>query len=114
MDKPDAVREKADVLCCMDCPKPYSEFGLDLHVPRAQWLAINPNEGGVLCAQCIVNRLAKLPGVTVVHAIAEISPHYRQSCINEGLRMAAEVCNDNNKLLMASILSLIPDKPKEG
>lgn len=64
----------APPLGCMDCGLLYSKFPLDVHLPRSQWLLIHENEGGVLCAQCIVTRAAKIPGCTVVHAILEISP----------------------------------------
>lgn len=60
---------------CLDCERPYSEFGMDVHLPRSQWLAIHPDEGGVLCAQCIVNRVSqKMDGATVIHLIVEVSP----------------------------------------
>ena len=58
----------------MDCKKPYKEFGLDIHLPRSQWLEIHPDEDGLLCAQCIIDRSAKVKGCTVVHAILEITP----------------------------------------
>ncbi len=55
-------------LACDDCALPYAEFPLDLVLPDEQWEAIHPAEAGVLCAQCIVRRASKVPGVTVVHA----------------------------------------------
>lgn len=58
---------------CLDCKKPYSEFGMDILLPRGQWLAINPNERGLLCAQCIVNRAEKLNGAIVIHAVIEMA-----------------------------------------
>lgn len=60
---------------CLDCGLPYSEFPLDVVLPRAQWLEIHPDENGLICAQCIVKRAAKVRGVTCVHAILEIAPH---------------------------------------
>lgn len=60
---------------CLDCGKPYSEFPLDMILPRPQWLEIHPDENGLLCAACIVARAAKVPGATCVHAIIEIAPH---------------------------------------
>lgn len=57
-------------LRCLDCGLLYSDFGLDNHVPRAQWLAIHPDENGVLCANCVVKRMEKL-GATCVYMIAE-------------------------------------------
>jgi len=54
---------------CMDCDLAYSNFPLDMMLPDEQWLMIHP-EGldGLLCAQCIVSRAAKLPHATVVMA----------------------------------------------
>lgn len=66
--------EEVSQVACMDCGLPYEEFPLDVILPRSQWLDINPADGGVLCAGCIVKRAAKIPGCTVVHAILEISP----------------------------------------
>ena len=64
---------------CLDCGKSYSAFGMDTHLLRSQWLEIHPDENGLLCAQCIVNRIqAKVKGATVIHLIAEVSP-----CTNE-------------------------------
>jgi hypothetical protein len=62
------------VVRCLDCGKRYAEFPLDVVLPRSQWLAIHPADGGVLCAACIVKRAAKVPGATVVHAVIEIAP----------------------------------------
>jgi hypothetical protein len=60
---------------CLDCGKPYSEFPIDVILPRPQWLTIHPDDGGLLCAACIVTRAAKVPGVTCAHMILEIVPH---------------------------------------
>ena len=57
---------------CLDCGLPYSEFGLDNHVPRSQWLEIHPEENGVLCANCVVKRASRIPGCTLVHMIFEV------------------------------------------
>lgn len=59
-------------LSCMDCKMPYSKFPLDMLFPRGQWLAINPKDGGLLCANCMVKRASKLKGAVVVHAVVEI------------------------------------------
>lgn len=59
---------------CLDCGLPHEQFPLDVNLPRGQWLAIHPDEHGLLCAACIVARAAKLPGAVVVHAIIEIRP----------------------------------------
>lgn len=57
---------------CMDCGLEYSKMGLDLVLPRAQWLEINPNEGGILCANCIVKRCENVKGACCVHGIIEV------------------------------------------
>lgn len=64
------------VAACMDCGLPYERFPLDVLLPRAQWLRIHPDEGGLLCAACIVQRVKdRIPGATVIHAVAEVTPH---------------------------------------
>src|SRR5690242_11416261 len=68
---------------CLDCGLPYERFPLDVILPRAQWLEIHPAEHGLLCAACIVERAAQVPGVTCVHAILEI--HARRSPDGDGL-----------------------------
>jgi hypothetical protein len=68
---------------CLDCGLPYSQFPLDVVLPRAQWLAIHPDEHGVLCAGCIVKRAATVAGATVVHAVIEITPQrHCDTCIH--------------------------------
>lgn len=65
---------------CRDCGLPYEAFPLDVNLPRSQWMEIHPEgEGGLLCAQCIVERAAKVPGCTVVHAVLEIAPVARRA-----------------------------------
>lgn len=51
---------------CMDCGLSYYKFGLDSVLPHDQWKLINPNNEGLLCANCIVMRAAKLGSVVVV------------------------------------------------
>lgn len=63
---------RASHVGCMDCGFPYSEFGIDLVMPRAQWMEIHPQEDGVLCANCMMQRASKVKGATCVHAIIEI------------------------------------------
>ena len=60
---------------CLDCGLRYEDFGLDVILPRPQWLTIHPNEHGLLCARCIVARAAKVPGATCCHLIIEVAPH---------------------------------------
>ena len=59
---------------CIDCSLPYEEFGLDMTLPDEQWLMIH-REGydGLLCANCIVERAAKLEGSIAVRAKIEIA-----------------------------------------
>lgn len=61
------------VVCCEDCDKPYTEFGLDLVLPDSQWEEITGRSDGsvILCANCIVKRAAKLSKFTVVKAQLE-------------------------------------------
>jgi len=60
--------ESTSVVRCRDCGIPYSELGLDLVLPDQQWERIFPEEGGILCANCICKRAAKRDGATVIHA----------------------------------------------
>jgi hypothetical protein len=55
-----------DPLSCMDCGLPYSMFSVDSTLPDEQWRMIHDSEGGLLCAQCMVERASKLPGVVAV------------------------------------------------
>ena len=49
---------------CMDCGLDYEhDFPLDVVLTKEQWLLIHPQDGGVLCGNCIVKRAAKLPHV---------------------------------------------------
>lgn len=65
--------------CYGGCGRRYEDFGLDVLLPTPLWNQIavgspflddtidpvdREGRGGVLCAQCIVNRLALLQGVT--------------------------------------------------
>ena len=61
-------------LTCMDCTKLYIEFPLDMVLPDEQWALIHNSPGGVLCANCIVKRAAKLHGAVVVRAVIEFAP----------------------------------------
>lgn len=63
----------------MDCGLPYKKFGMDLVMPRAQWLEINPKDGGLLCANCMMKRASKIHGATCIHAIIEIAPRKKSS-----------------------------------
>ena len=61
------------VNCCKDCELPYQEFGIDTTLPDEQWLMIHPEGfGGLLCANCIVNRASHLPGIIAARMRLEI------------------------------------------
>lgn len=48
---------------CLDCGCDYAAtMALSLLIPRDQWLLIHPEDGGVLCANCMLRRAEKLPG----------------------------------------------------
>ena len=66
---------------CLDCGKPYSDFPLDATLPDEQWRMIHDSEGGLLCANCMVARLAKLPGAIAVRMRLEFAkePPYEPS-----------------------------------
>lgn len=56
---------------CLDCGKPYGEFGLDMVLSDEQWLMLHPEKDGLLCACCIVRRAERLLGATIVRATIE-------------------------------------------
>lgn len=58
-------------LTCIDCDRMYKDFGLDVVLSDEQWELIHPNEKGVICAQCIVNRAEKIKGVINVNLTLE-------------------------------------------
>jgi len=59
---PVATEETAQVKC-LYCGQDYSKQPLDVVLSKEQWLLLNPDDGGVLCAACIVKRAAELPHV---------------------------------------------------
>lgn len=74
--EPPAAAQPADALkaVCLDCGLDYGDFGMDTLLPRWQWLMIHPSEGGLLCANCIVKRAAKIPGAVGLQAVIGIAP----------------------------------------
>ena len=58
---------------CLDCGLPYEQFGMDLQLPRSQWLLIPPEENGLLSACGIVKRAAKLKGACSIQGVIEIA-----------------------------------------
>ncbi len=57
---------------CMDCGLDYEDFGLDMTLPREQWLLIHPADGGLLCANCMVRRAGMLDGAIAMRAEIEL------------------------------------------
>lgn len=53
---------------CLDCGLDYGQFGLDVLLPRWQWLEIHPDENGLLCGRCIAVRAARIHGSVAIHA----------------------------------------------
>jgi len=48
---------------CMDYGADYEEtMAISLLIPKTQWLRINPEDGGLLCANCMLRRASALPG----------------------------------------------------
>jgi hypothetical protein len=47
----------------MDCGLDYGQYPLDVVLKKEQWLLIHPDDGGVLCANCIVERASRLQAV---------------------------------------------------
>lgn len=60
---------------CMDCGLPYASFGIDTTLPDDQWLMINRKGGfnGLLCANCMVRRASKLPGIIAARMTLEFA-----------------------------------------
>lgn len=85
----------ATVVRCLDCGLHYADFPLDMTLPDEQWLAIHPDDGGVLCAGCIVKRAEKLPGRIAVRARIEFggnsAPTGRDRWTNEDLLAGREI-----------------------
>ena len=57
-------------MTCLDCGGDYDKLmACDFVLPREQWLKINPADGGVLCANCMVRRAAGLTGTINITGI---------------------------------------------
>lgn len=65
------------MLKCEDCGLPYQDFPLDTTVPNSQWHDIHPEhpEGGILCANCMVRRASRLPGIIAARMVFEFAPY---------------------------------------
>ncbi len=59
---------------CLDCGLDYADFGIDVLLPRHQWLLIHPDDGGLLCARCIALRAAQVPKAVALHVVIGIAP----------------------------------------
>jgi hypothetical protein len=71
----DFPRGANGAVACLDCGMLYRDFPLDVNLSRGQWLLIHPDDGGVLCANCIVRRVReRIPSATVCHLVVEVSP----------------------------------------
>lgn len=57
---------------CMDCGLSHGQYH-EMLFPRSQWLMINPKDAGMLCANCMLARAAKLPGQIGVVALVTFS-----------------------------------------
>jgi hypothetical protein len=82
-----STRTAEDEGGCEDCGRPYPH-GLDMVLTKKQWVAIYPEDSGVLCPSCIVNRAARLPGSIAVYAHIVKGEHYDSPDSLEGMILA--------------------------
>lgn len=93
------AREEQDIapiggdVRCMDCGALYRDFPLDTTLPDEQWRQIHPNDGGVLCASCMVKRGAMLPRVIALRARFEFANEPYQLAAAEARLRAVEQAN---------------------
>lgn len=98
--KADALRPagtvNGDLYCYGGCGRRYEDFGLDTILPTPLWnqIAVGPpfrephpsdereGRGGVLCAACIVQRLADIPGTTVARLTVDLLPRTAKAFLN--------------------------------
>jgi len=57
--------------CCDSCGEPDEGMPVDITLPNHQWSAIKGDDE-LLCANCIVKRASKLPGIIAVRAVFDI------------------------------------------
>lgn len=62
------------MVVCRECGVPYETLGLDITLPDDQWAMIYPEDGGILCANCIAKRAARLPRAIAIRAYIEFAP----------------------------------------
>lgn len=68
-----AAMKNLPPLACLDCGTPYQSFPLDSTLPNDQWRMIHDSEGGILCANCMVERASKLPGAVAIRMQIEFA-----------------------------------------
>lgn len=62
---------------CLDCQVNYDTImPISLNIPRDQWLLIHPKDGGVLCANCMIQRASKLPHIINIAAKIAFAKDY--------------------------------------
>lgn len=52
---------------------------MDLVIPRAQWLLIHPEDGGYLCANCMVARAENLSGAVNITGVVTFKGDYTKN-----------------------------------
>jgi len=65
-----AIASDCNVVC-MDCGIPYGTLSLDFAMPHEQWELVSgrTDGSGILCANCMLKRASKIPGVTVAKIV---------------------------------------------
>lgn len=62
---------------CYDCGKPYGGEGwIDTVLPDEQWNIIFPEKYGLLCANCIIQRAAKMEDIVIAKMTLIFSKDY--------------------------------------
>ncbi|HEY8079390.1 MAG TPA: hypothetical protein VIF62_34905 [Labilithrix sp.] len=51
-------------------------MAMDLVLPREHWLLIHPQDGGVLCANCMIRRASKLPTAINITGLITFADNY--------------------------------------
>lgn len=92
---------------CLDCGLAYKKFGLDVILPRSQWLAIHPDDHGLLCARCIVIRAATITRAVACHLIIEVAPPPTTLTLRahaaEHARAVLHACHGNKRITCAQL-----------
>lgn len=71
------MTDKTTPVSCLDCGADYAAVPMDVVLSKAQWLLLNPDDGGVLCPSCLVARAAKLPGAINLTARITFAEDFR-------------------------------------